>query len=208
MKFSNRLNQIIYNESTSLNFQMDQIIQMISNFKDDSLIDQFLDTWKNHLQLIRIKINKKDLSEEDLKEIKQISSEIINSLILNWTIPHQKLEQLLNILIYKNEIIKKINNYSNINESDLIIDEIDEIVKSLYEFNDNIIVNDFIFYWKKDKKTIYNKIQNNQLELNDIREIKKIINNIITSIKFNFIIPHKELEKLLNIITLKNKYVF
>lgn len=164
----------------------------------------FLKSWENNLSLIKNKIKKDELSKEDNQEIQKISSEIINSLILKWSIPHEKLEKLLNILSYKNHVIERIQyNEKKIDETS-IIEEINSIVKTLKKYNNNKLVIEFIDFWNENSVFIKKKIQKDELSIDDIKEIKNIINEVIDSLSFYFIIPHKELEKLLNILKIKN----
>jgi hypothetical protein len=191
----------------NLNDKIEEIIALIKDFKGDSLIMNFLKSWENNLSLIKSKIKKEELSKEDNEEIQKISSEIINSLILKWTIPHEKLEKLLNILSYKNHVIERIQyNQKEVKETS-IIEEINSIIKTLKKYNNNKIVIEFIEFWNQNSILIKNKIEKNQLSINDIKEIRNIINEIIDSLSFYFIIPHKELEKLLNILKIKNNYM-
>jgi hypothetical protein len=187
-----------------LNDQIEEIIVLIKDFKGDSLIMNFLKSWENNLSLIKNKIKKDELSKEDNQEIQKISSEIINSLILKWSIPHEKLEKLLNILSYKNHVIERIQyNEKKIDETS-IIEEINSIVKTLKKYNNNKLVIEFIDFWNENSVFIKKKIQKDELSIDDIKEIKNIINEVIDSLSFYFIIPHKELEKLLNILKIKN----
>lgn len=191
----------------NLNDQIEEIIALIKDFKGDPLVVDFLKSWENNLSLIKNKIKKDKLLEKDKNEIKEISSQIINSLILKWTIPHEKLEKLLNILSYKNHIIERIEyNEKEVKETS-IIEEINNIVKTLRKYNNNKIVIEFIEFWDKNSLLIKNKIENDKLSIDDIKEIKNIINEIIDSLSFYFIIPHKELEKLLNILKIKNNSI-
>ena len=191
----------------NLNDQIEEIIALIKDFKGDPLVVDFLKSWENNLSLIKNKIKKDKLLEKDKNEIKEISSQIINSLILKWTIPHEKLEKLLNILSYKNHIIERIEyNEKEVKETS-IIEEINSIVKTLRKYNNNKIVIEFIEFWDKNSLLIKNKIENDKLSIDDIKEIKNIINEIIDSLSFYFIIPHKELEKLLNILKIKNNSI-
>jgi hypothetical protein len=191
----------------NLNDQIEEIIALIKDFKGDALVINFLKSWENNLSLIKNKIKKDKLLEKDKNEIKEISSQIINSLILKWTIPHEKLEKLLNILSYKNHIIERIEyNEKEVKETS-IIEEINSIVKTLRKYNNNKIVIEFIEFWDKNSLLIKNKIENDKLSIDDIKEIKNIINEIIDSLSFYFIIPHKELEKLLNILKIKNNSI-
>jgi len=191
----------------NLNDQIEEIIALIKDFKGDPLVVDFLKSWENNLSLIKNKIKKDKLLEKDKNEIKEISSQIINSLILKWTIPHEKLEKLLNILSYKNHVIERIQyNEKEVKETS-IIEEINNIVKTLRKYNNNKIVIEFIEFWDKNSLLIKNKIENDKLSIDDIKEIKNIINEIIDSLSFYFIIPHKELEKLLNILKIKNNSI-
>jgi hypothetical protein len=192
----------------SLEHQIDEVILLIRDFRYDPLVQQFLKSWETNLLAIKNKIKNKELSKKELLEIRALSSEIINSLILKWTIPHDKLEKLLNILTLKNNILKNIDYNQEQLDNLSIIDEIDEIIKTLRRFNDDKMVNEFIEYWNDSRQLIKNKIDNNQLKVDDIKQIQNILNEITDSLSFYFIIPHKELEKLLNILTLKNKYIF
>lgn len=92
--------------NVSLKDQIEEIIVLIKDFKNDVLVKEFLKSWNDDLNLIKQKIVNKDLSNKDFYEIEQISSEVISSLILKWVIPHQKLEKLLNILTLKNNLFK------------------------------------------------------------------------------------------------------
>ena len=67
---------------------------------------------------------------------------------------------------------------------------------------------EFIESWHNDCDFIKNKILKDELEKEDIKQIQNIISEIINSLVFYFVIPHKQLEELLNILTLKDKYIF
>jgi hypothetical protein len=193
------------NNKESIENQINEIIILIKDYKDDSLVMNFLKSWQDNLSLIKDKIKKNELSEKDRNEIKEISSQVINSLILKWTIPHQKLETLLNLLTYKNKIIQEIEYNQNNNDETSIIEQINSIVKTLKKYNHNKIVIEFIEFWDENSTLIKQKIKNNQLSVDDIREIKNIINEVVDSLSFYFTIPHEKLEILLNILTVKNK---
>jgi hypothetical protein len=193
------------NNKESIENQINEIIILIKDYKDDSLVMNFLKSWQDNLSLIKDKIKKEELSEKDRNEIKQISSQVINSLILKWTIPHQKLENLLNLLTYKNKIIQEIEYNQNNNDETSIIEQINNIVKTLKKYNHNKVVVEFIEFWDENSALIKQKIKNNQLSVDDIREIKNIINEVVDSLSFYFTIPHEKLETLLNILTVKNK---
>jgi hypothetical protein len=193
------------NNKESLENEINEIIILIKDFKSDSLVMNFLKSWQDNLSLIKEKIKKDELSEKDRNEIKEISSQIINSLILKWTIPHEKLEILLNLLTYKNKIIKEIEYHEKNNDETSIIEQINSIVKSLKKYNHNKLVIEFIEFWDQNSILIQQKIQKNQLSVDDIRDIKNIINEIIDSLSFYFTIPHDKLEILLNILIIKNK---
>jgi hypothetical protein len=193
------------NNKESIENQINEIIILIKDYKDDSLVMNFLKSWKDNLSLIKDKIKKEELSEKDRNEIKEISSQVINSLILKWTIPHKKLENLLNLLTYKNKIIQEIEYNQNNNDETSIIEQINNIVKTLKKYNHNKVVVEFIEFWDENSALIKQKIKNNQLSVDDIREIKNIINEVVDSLSFYFTIPHEKLEILLNILTVKNK---
>ena len=89
-----------------------------------------------------------------------------------------------------------------------LIEEINQIINQLKDYNDDKLVKDFIESWYNDCDFIKNKILKDQLEKKDVKEIQNIINEIINSLVFYFVVPHKELQQLLNILTLKDKYIF
>ena len=75
-------------------------------------------------------------------------------------------------------------------------------------YNNDKLAKDFIESWNNDCDFIKNKIEKDELEQKDIKEIQNVISEIINSLVFYFVIPHKQLQELLNILTLKDKYIF
>jgi hypothetical protein len=84
----------------NLNDQIEEIIALIKDFKGDPLVMDFLKSWENNLSLIKNKIKKDKLLEKDKNEIKEISSQIINSLILKY--PCVRLKKYTSFFISQN----------------------------------------------------------------------------------------------------------
>jgi hypothetical protein len=225
-KFSSRLKNIIFEEESVLESIKKDIQNIDSEFKKFDLEDvpsDFIKLWEHYLKEINSNVDRYEMDKliENIKELKK-------SYVLNWSIPHKKLEKIINYKnILLNNLLNKVatigNNFCNLpfpeqrsnyltnlyEEKELsIIEQIDKIIETLQYYNDNKLVKDFIESWHNDCNFIRNKIEKDELEQKDIKYIQSIINEITNSLLFYFVIPHKQLQELLNILTFKNKYIF
>ena len=232
IKYSFLLKNIIFEEESifsSLKIDLENINKEFKKINKHDVPSDFIKQWEHYLKIMNINIDKYEVDKliENIKDLKK-------SYILNWTLPHKSLESIINHKnILLNNVLNKISimkdgyisgdfsnlpyersNYlSNLYEENsttepTLIEEINQIINQLKDYNDDKLVKDFIETWYNDCDFIKNKILKDQLEKKDIKEIQNIINEIINSLVFYFIVPHKELQQLLNILTLKDKYIF
>lgn len=225
-KFSSILKNIIFEEETifaSIKQDIQNIENEIKKINSNDVPIDFIKLWEHYLKLINSNIDKYEVDKliENVKELKK-------SYFSNWVLPHKNLEKIINNKnILLNELLNKLSLVSNLfcflpfpeqrsnhlsnlyEEKELtLLEQIDKIVETLRYYNDDKIAKEFIKSWNNDCDFIKNKILKDELEKEDIKQIQNIISEIINSLVFYFIIPHKQLEELLNILTLKNKYIF
>lgn len=225
-KFSSVLKSIIFEEEmifTSIKQDIQNIENEIKKINSNNVSSDFIKLWEHYLKLMNSNVDKYEVDKliENVKELKK-------SYIINSSVPHKNLEKIINNKnILLNNLLNKLSIVSNIfcslpfpeqrsnylinlyEEKELtLLEQIDKIVKTLRYYNNDKIAKNFIESWNKDCDFIKNKILKDELQREDIKNIQNIINEIVNSLVFYFIIPHKQLEELLNILTLKNKYVF
>lgn len=103
---SNYLTNLYEEKQLSLIEQINNIIETLHYYNDNNkLVRNFIESWNNDCDFIKNKILKDELQLEDIRQIQNIINKITNSLLLNFTIPHKQLEELLNILTFKNKYI-------------------------------------------------------------------------------------------------------
>ena len=225
-KFSYLLKNIIFEEENlleSIKKDIQNINDQFKKFNLDNVPNDFIKLWEHYLKQMNSNIDRYEMDKliENIKELKK-------SYILNWSLPHKKLEKIINYKnILLNNLLNKIspisNNFHNLpspekrsnhltnlyEEKELtLLEQIDKIIETLRYYNDDKMAKEFIESWNNDCDFIKNKILKDELEKEDIKQIQNIISEIINSLVFYFVIPHKQLEELLNILTLKDKYIF
>jgi hypothetical protein len=225
-KFSFRLQKILSPDESifqSIKQDIQNIEDQIKKINLENVPSDFIKLWEHYLKLMNSNIDRYEIDKliENVKELKK-------SYVVNSSISHKKLEKIINhknILLDK--LLNKLSIVSNIfcslpfpeqrsnyltnlyEEKELtLLEQIDKIVETLRYYNDDKMVRDFIESWHNDCDFIKNKILKDELERENIKQIQNIISEIINSLVFYFIIPHKQLEELLNILTLKDKYIF
>lgn len=232
MKFSNLLNYIIFEEDSifsSLKNDIENINIEFKKFDLNEIPNDFIIQWQHYLELINSNIDKKEIDKliENIKELK-------SSYLSNWVLPHQKLEKIINhknilldkllnkISIFKDNYIQKdqysllpdqrsnyLSNLFEEKENPSIIDEINNIIQNIEKYNNKKSVNEFIDFWQQSKEDIKNIIDStDEIESKDIRKIQDILSEITKSLNFYFVIPHKQLQDLLNILTSQDKYIY
>jgi hypothetical protein len=231
-KFSFILKNIIF-EDESIFYSIKKDIQNIDDqfkkFNSKDVPSDFIKLWQHYIKKMNSNVDKYEVDKliENIKELKK-------SYILNWSLPHKKLEKIINYKnILLNDLLNKISivkdgyikgDFSNLpyerssyltnlyEENDLseptLIEQINEIIESLKKYNKDKLVKEFILFWEESKKEIKDKIQNDQLEEKDIRRIQDLLKEVTISLNFYFTIPHKQLQDLLNILNFQNKYIF
>lgn len=231
MKFSILLKEILFEEESifsSLKNDIENINLEFKKFDKKDIPDEFIAQWEHYLKLMNSNIDKKEIDKliENIKGLK-------GSYLSNWVLPHQKLEKIINHknilltnLLNKISIIKdnymfrdkydflpieRSNYLSNLYEeidNPSIIDEINNIIDKLKNYNNQKMVNEFIDFWEQSKIDIKNIIDNNKIKGEDIRKIQNILHEITESLNFYFSIPHRQLQDLLNILNLQDKYIY
>lgn len=225
-KFSSILKNIIFEEEmifASIKQDIQNIEIEIKKINSNDVPGDFIKLWEHYLKLMNSNIDKYEVDKliENVKELKK-------SYIVNSSSQHKNLEKIINHKnILLNKLLNKLSIVSNIfcslpfpyersnyltnlyeEKESTLLEQIDKIVETLRYYNDDKMAKEFIESWHNDCDFIKNKILKDELEKEDIKQIQNIISEIINSLVFYFVIPHKQLEELLNILTLKDKYIF
>ena len=225
-KFSSILKNIIFEEEmifASIKQDIQNIENEIKKINLDNVPSDFIKLWEHYLKLMNSNIDKYEVDKliENVKELKK-------SYIINWSLQHKNLEEiinhkniLLNKLLNKLSIVSSVfyslpfpyerSNYlTNLYEEkeSTLIEQIDKIIETLKYYNNDKVVKKFIQSWEKDCNFIKNKILNDELKIKDVEQIQSVLSKVIESLTIDFIIPHKHLEDLLNLLTFKDKYIF
>jgi hypothetical protein len=225
-KFSSILKSIIFEEEmifASIKQDIQNIENEIKKINSNDVSSDFIKLWEHYLKLMNSNVDKYEVDKliENIKELKK-------SYIVNQSSPHKNLEKIINNKnILLNNLLNKVSLVSNIfcslpfpeqrsnyltnlyEEKELtLLEQIDKIVETLRFYNNDKLAKDFIESWNSDCDFIKNKIEKDELEQKDIKQIQNVISEIINSLVFYFVIPHKQLQELLNILTLKDKYIF
>ena len=225
-KFSSILKSIIFEEEmifASIKQDIQNIENEIKKINSNDVSSDFIKLWEHYLKLMNSNVDKYEV-DKLIKNIKELKK----SYIVNQSSPHKNLEKIINNKnILLNNLLNKVSLISNIfcslpfpeqrsnyltnlyEEKELtLLEQIDKIVETLRYYNNDKLAKDFIESWNNDCDFIKNKIEKDELEQKDIKEIQNVISEIINSLVFYFVIPHKQLQELLNILTLKDKYIF